>query len=292
MPVKLRNMCRTGFNKHMANRKIIGSLSCFLFIIPQMLRKIKVFPGHLFYILLVGFLLSSTHVRALAEVYYVGNSGWIVVEDRVVIVFDYYLNLNGEIHNDLFRVISRTEDEIDEVHVFISCKDSLYYNPLIFNWKTKAELNYYTGFDSEHALATQLLSNKNYHKNSIEIETIKSTLSGLAFYVQTPNLSMFHTGKHILTDSTKQRAYVEELNYLSEQTNYKADLVFLSCKGKSFWEVTGALYTIERLHPEYVFPMNCGGREELYREFAIQVSKVQSKLMTASVEGQFFKLDD
>ena len=125
---------------------------------------------------------------------YLGHSGFLVETRHVLMLFDYY---RGKLD------ILKEKDPEKPLFVFASHVHGDHFNPEIFSIrKTRTRVRYLLSFDIRHhpsipkdADTLYLDPDRSYAVPDLgTVETLLSTDEGVAFYVRTADLTLFHAG--------------------------------------------------------------------------------------------------
>ena len=231
-----------------------------------------------------------------AAVWYLGTSGWAIKTKSKLLIFDYHvfgsqadepLLVNGHINPE--------EIKNQDVYVFVTHEHGDHFHPSIFDWKRSIDgIEYILGFAPEKAAeVTVLLPRENKTIDGMEVSTIASTDAGVGFLVKVDGLTIFHAGDHACKQKDLKGPYAVEIDYLADKCS-RVDLAFMPITGCGFNDPeavkTGIFYALEKLNPDVMFPMHVLGFEYMYKEFASDAEKENTKTKFACAEdkGDYF----
>jgi L-ascorbate metabolism protein UlaG (beta-lactamase superfamily) len=115
----------------------------------------------------------------------------------------------------------------------------------------------------------------------------------VGFLVKVDGLTIFHAGDHACKDKNFMAPYTDEIDYLADKCS-NVDLAFLPITGCGFNDPeavkSGIFYALEKLKPEVMFPMHVLGFEYMYKEFARDAEKenTKTKFACAKDKGDYF----
>lgn len=230
-----------------------------------------------------------------AIIWYLTHSGWAIKTKSHLLIFDYWERDKSTTDPSLSRGhINATEIADHNVIVFVTHDHRDHYDQVIFDWKKAVpNIMFVIGWQAELGPnCISVAARENKQIGDLEISTIKSTDRGVGFLVRVDGLVIFHTGDHAYWGGSID-SFSEEILYLSKHMN-QLDLAFLAIatgNGQRRESITkGALYAIEKLRPNIVFPMHGGGKEHLYREFIDDAAKqgFKTRMYNAVSSGDGF----
>ncbi len=242
-----------------------------------------------------------------AKVTYAGHSGWIVLTQNNVLVFDYWLkSINPDkcLANGSF---CEKEMKDKNVYVFVSHEHSDHFDTAIYAWADKVKnITYIFGFKPEDSWLYKertyngpaynyIGNNETREIKNIMVTTIKSTDSGQGFLVETDGIVLYHSGDHAMFTREDEKAFKKEIDFLADNTP-EIDIAFLPATGcparwKKEFIVEGFFYTIDKLNPEQVYPMHAFQREYSLKEFAelAENRKSQTQIVCTENRGDCFE---
>lgn len=130
-----------------------------------------------------------------AEITYLHHSSFAVKTTAHFLIFDYYLDTP---HGGKFAqgVVNPGEIWDENVVVFASHRHPDHYSPRIFGWRTEIPKIRYVLSDDirtrENILAVS--PGQTYDLGDMTVRTLKSTDLGVAFFIKTDGLSIYHAG--------------------------------------------------------------------------------------------------
>ncbi|ROR22117.1 L-ascorbate metabolism protein UlaG (beta-lactamase superfamily) [Mobilisporobacter senegalensis] len=211
------------------------------------------------------------------KVVYLYHSGFAVKTKNHLLIFDYY-SKPGTDFNNLITDISPIEElEAQNIIVFSSHRHPDHFDKRILDWTEMLP-------NIQYVLSDDIKFGKNINKNilfvhfnreysldNLEIHTLHSTDEGVAFYIETDGINLYHGGdlnwwhwngetKHY--NDTMAGQYKHEIDLLKGK---KIDVAFLPMDPRLEENyLLGIDYFIKTLQPEIVFPMHFG---ENYKVF-------------------------
>lgn len=240
---------------------------------------------------------------------YINHSGFLLEWERCYFLFDYYNGQIPDLDNDKMLL------------VFVSHGHGDHFNPEIFNlYKEHPKTIYLISSDIkldkrtnlEYGITEEILSNikivkpnEEYEifdgdKNSIHIETLKSTDSGVAFLIGYNEKTIYHAGDLNLwmwMGETKQynndmRArFHKEISKL-EKTNIDIAFAPLDPRQED-WYCLGLDKLLDSANVRYVFPMHFWDKPEIVQRYKndSKTSKSSAIIMDVSKQGQAWSLE-
>ena len=235
-----------------------------------------------------------------ATVWYLGNSGWAVRTSERLLVFDYVPAGPRSDESSLLNGAVCPEDLSNlPVTVFVTHSHNDHFSAEILGWRDSApDLTIVAGgtwCDAPGVVAIEGRSRLSL--DGIEIHTIPSTDSGVAFLVEVDGLRLYHAGDHVSRVLPLEPAFSEEIDRLTSLSD-KVDIAFLPVFGCGFPSrdgvLEGARYTMDRLRPATVFPMHVGWTSTFYREFVERAAQWETgaDVVAPDVPGDRFLYKD
>lgn len=221
-----------------------------------------------------------------AIVWYLFHSGWAIKTKTHFLIFDYWQGRDLKTsHPSLSNGYINPEEIRDQnVIVFVSHAHGDHYDSEIHEWgKFIKNIEYVFGWESS--------KNPNYHYftksreikkiGGVEINVINHQVDGIpevAYLVNVDGLLLYHSGDHGFYNAPHLNQYKSNIDYLSTKVDH-IDLAFImtvdgGCRKTKYTQriIDGAFYTIQKLHPNVIFPMHGGGCEKYYQEFKQQAT--------------------
>lgn len=238
--------------------------------------------------------------KGTAIVWYTGHSGWAIKTSNNLLVFDYWKSgalsdtpsiMNGAVNPEEIKKLN--------VSVFISHEHQDHYMPSVFDWKDKVEkINYYTGFRPKDKKGYKFLKpQKTWKLDGMEVTTIESTDTGVAFLVKVDGLVIYHSGDHANMKRDMSGKFKPATDYLIS-LGLTPDIYFAPVSGCNFRDKIslkqGVYYTIKKMKPKIVFPMHGGADTSKYIEFIKAAKKdgLKAPFHYALAEGDWFFYKD
>ncbi|UCH92792.1 MAG: ankyrin repeat domain-containing protein [Candidatus Aminicenantes bacterium] len=241
-------------------------------------------------------LLEKEFKPGSALTWYLGQSGWAIKTGNHLLVFDYFkhdtppdtpLLVNGNINPEEIKGLNVT--------VFVSHSHGDHYTPAIFDWKKDVKnITYVMGFKPEKQSGYIYMGPRETKTiNGMEITTIESNDSGVAFFVKVDGVSIFHSGDHANRKQDFSGPFKKEIDFLAEK-GLKPDIFFAPVSGCGFGDLEavkkGVFYTIKKLSPNVMVPMHAGGSEDRYVKFAKETKTAgfDTSICCAGHNGDWF----
>ena len=207
------------------------------------------------------------------QVIFIHHSCFLVEVDEKVLIFDWFAG--DRVNGYTFR------GQIPEtpIYVFASHKHRDHFDMDVLHWAERYSNIHYIfskdcrmsphflekhGFDlSVRELITYVSPCEKYQVDDLEIETLRSTDAGVAFYVKTNGASFYHAGD---LNNWKWDGAGELVNGIMD-VNYKNQIKKLAKKDINLafvpfdpklgmYQSLGMEYFLENTNAEYVFPMH------------------------------------
>ncbi len=234
--------------------------------------------------------------KGTAIVWYTGHSGWAIKTEKNLLIFDYWKrNAISDTPSLMNGAIDPEEIKGLNVSVFISHDHADHYMPAVFDWKDKVtKINYYTGFTPKDKNGYKFLKpQKTWKLDGMEVTTIESTDTGVAFLVKVDGLVIYHSGDHANMKRDMSGKFKPTTDYLAS-LGLTPDLYFAPVSGCNFRDKVslkqGVYYTIKKMKPKAVFPMHGGSNTKSYIDFAETAKKdgISTPFYYPLVEGDWF----
>jgi ankyrin repeat protein/L-ascorbate metabolism protein UlaG (beta-lactamase superfamily) len=224
-------------------------------------------------------LLQKEFKPGSALTWYLGHSGWAIKTSNHLLVFDYFkgttlpdtpLLVNGNINPEEIKDLNVT--------VFVSHSHGDHYTPAVFDWKKDVkDITYVMGFKPKKQSGYIYMGPRETKAiNGMEITTIESNDSGVAFFVKADGVGIFHSGDHANRKQDFSGPFKKEIEFLADK-GLKPDIFFAPVSGCGFGDLEavkkGVFYTLKKLSPNVMVPMHAGGGEERYIKFAKETKK-------------------
>lgn len=238
--------------------------------------------------------------KGSAIVWYTGHSGWAIKTSNNLLVFDYWkMGSSSDTPSLMNGTITPEEIKGLNVSVFISHEHQDHYMPSVFDWKDKVEkINYYTGFTPKDKKDYKFLKpQKTWKLDGMEVTTIESTDTGVAFLVKVDGLVIFHSGDHANMKRDMSGKFKPATDYLIS-LGLTPDIYFAPVSGCNFRDKVslkqGVYYTIRKMKPKIVFPMHGGSDSSKYIDFIKTAKKdgIKAPFHYALSEGDWFFYKD
>ena len=237
--------------------------------------------------------------RKLTVTYY-HHSGFSVVMDDVLLVFDYWTGEHGELPEDK-RITVDFLKQFRQVYVFISHEHPDHLDPVVFTWRNEAPVTYIVAADMPVGTRGKRMAPGDSLTLSpeVSVKAFDSTDLGVSFLVDIQGVHVFHAGDlnfwHWREESTVKE--IEEADDAFRQAvepiaREKIDLAFFPVDARQgLMYDAGANYFIMCVKPRLLIPMHFWGRAEIAMEFARRSRCRQTEVMALTRYGEQISLD-
>jgi len=215
-----------------------------------------------------------------AKIFYLGHSGWAVKTKNHLLIFDYF-EQEGQARPSDPSVNNGyiTPDDLknENVIVFISHDHADHYFPAVFDWSGK-KISFVTGFDPQKDVKDIYVMTGRSERDidGVKITTVPSTDTGVAFFVTSDGVNIYHSGDHANMSRELNGPFVKEIGHLASKCG-NADIAFFPVTGCNFRDQealkAGVKYAIGKLNPSLVVPMHAWNREVMLRLFRDEAVK-------------------
>ena len=246
-----------------------------------------------------------------ARIWYTGQSGWIVKTAKHILIFDYWESLKRPDEASLANgYFNGRELNGDNIYLFVSHEHYDHYdaNAIQAIKAANPQVKLIFGFKPEEIDSNQ---EKGYQGPSYEyvgpresrtidelnIHTLKSNDSGVAFALEVDGLTIYHSGDHADRNKDMEKAYQDEIEFIANKVKKEVDIAFLGATGCGPWNSKavedGFFYTVDRLSAKVVLPMHGFDNENRYKKFAENGKKrhCPAKILCAENKGDSFFYD-
>lgn len=211
------------------------------------------------------------------QVIFIHHSCFLVEVDDKVLIFDYFGKDRVNGYTFTGKIPTYTPDT--KIYMFASHSHQDHFDMDILRWSEQyPNIHYILSKDiriSPHFLEKHgidpkvrervqfVTAGKKYEVDDLKIETLMSTDVGVAFYVTTNGVSLFHAGDlndwkmegaGDLINGKQQRAYRHEIRKLSDKP---INLAFVPVDPRlGAYQTLGIDYFLKNTDAEFVFPMH------------------------------------
>lgn len=198
----------------------------------------------------------------MAQVWYLGHSGWAVRTENHLLVFDYWTR--GRMPDDpALRNGYLDPGELAgvEVMAFVTHGHRDHYDPAIWGLReTIPGIRYVLGFRPRENQACEVMQPRETRTiDGVEITTTRANDEGVGFLVSVDGVVLFHAGDHANRNETVTGDFSDEIDFVAARTP-KIDLCFLPVSGCGFGAPAnvklGVEHALGRLQPRVFFPMH------------------------------------
>ncbi|MEG0177172.1 MAG: MBL fold metallo-hydrolase [Anaerorhabdus sp.] len=219
------------------------------------------------------------------KITYIGHSGFLIECDSVNLLFDYYEGSIPKIEYD------------KKLIVFVSHFHHDHFNKGIFNlFKTHPNVSYVFSSDvkTTHEIDVVVSENEKVLFENCDIQTYKSTDSGVAFLVKVENETIYHAGDLNLwlwNEETKEDNQSMQENYSKEidkLKDIKIDIAFLPLDPRQEeYEFSGIEEFVSKIEVDTIFPMHFWNDYSIIERYN---ANHEHKVVDIKRKGQQFKL--
>jgi L-ascorbate metabolism protein UlaG (beta-lactamase superfamily) len=209
-------------------------------------------------------------------VWYLGHCGFAVQVGRKLLIFDYLSERGTPAADPGAGGLDDGNIEPDDlegldVYVFTTHSHTDHFDPVILEWEGKVEgIHYFFGWQAGDDPKHHYLigPRATAEVDGIEIYTINSHHSGVpevAFLLHVNDRWIYHNGDY-------RQEYLSDFQYLRTLTDHMDGVFTLGDHDENGQYTHQAHYLMDHFHPDALFPMHLGGREQELVVFA-QVMK-------------------
>lgn len=216
---------------------------------------------------------------------YVYHSGFILENDDIVVVIDYYKDSGRKGKEGIVHEYLRNTEK--KLYILASHAHPDHFNPEIFSWSEKKNFRYILSSDIRKGDkewedgVVWLDKGEMWQDDFLRIKAYGSTDAGISFLLHIEGKRIFHAGDlnnwHWREESTEQEAEEAEKAFLREVAVLAKDVDFLDLAmfpvdprlGTDY--MSGAKQFIDRIPVRKFVPMHFGERYEkanAFREYA------------------------
>ena len=238
------------------------------------------------------------------DIYYLYNSGFAVMLEESMLIFDYYKNVTADrkpktLENGVIGAAELLRKK--RVYVFVSHIHPDHFNPVIFRWqKIRKDITYvldealyrYAGHIKNGCL---MKKGGLFDDGYMTVLACGSTDTGVSFYVRAEGKKIFHAGDlnwwHWREQSTPAQAefsrneFMDEIAYITQHTQ-KIDAAFFPLdprQGAGFDD--GAKIFIDMMKPRLFVPCHFMSDYRLTKEFAKTMAREDVKIAAITGRG-------
>lgn len=247
------------------------------------------------------------------QVIFIHHSCFVVEVDEKVLIFDWF---DGErVEGIHFGGVLPVYEPDTPVYVFASHKHHDHFDmdvlrlaerypkiQFIFSKDCKMSPNFLKkhGFEAGvREKITYVGAGLKYHVAGLEIETLRSTDAGVAFYIKTNGAAFFHAGDlnnwkwdgaGDLVNGTMEANYKAQIRRLSGK---KIHLAFVPMDPRlGQYQFLGIDYFLKHTDADYIFPMHMWKDYSGIKEYKKQISNeaMASRIVEIKCENQIFDI--
>lgn len=200
------------------------------------------------------------------KVTYLYHSGFVVESDESMLIFDYY---KGELPK-------AAKDK--KLYVFSSHAHKDHFQEEIFTWAKDYDVTYILSRDirrkGPEGKVVKVRAREEYEIDALKIKTLRSTDTGVAFFVRFEGMTVYHAGdlnwwhwkeETDTYNAGMKKAYQKEISILEGE---RIDLAFVPLDPRQEEAYSlGADYFMRHTHTRYLFPMHLWGSYKTIARF-------------------------
>ncbi len=242
------------------------------------------------------------------EITYINHSGFLIEWETCYFLFDYY---KGDIPQ---------LDRDKKLYIFVSHNHGDHFNPEIFSFRDKVkDISFILSSDvkpgkyheengSREGISDKILSVKprmtyefnDNNKDTIILQTLKSTDSGVAFLIDYQGKRIYHAGDlnlWVWKEETKEYNNNMTTMFHQEMESLKGrriDVAFVPLDPRQEeWYSLGLESLLEVATLKYVFPMHFWDNPDIIRQFKEEKASafVYTQIMSIKGDGQKWSLE-
>jgi len=244
----------------------------------------------------------GSSVAAAADMRYLLNSGWLVVTQRHVLIFDYVESVGSASGTETLArgLAPALEDYGDRrVVVFVTHAHPDHFSPAVFEWGAKRAIQYVVGspVPAPPQSVRVMKPHEDWSSGGLRVRTTGSTDEGVGFLVEADGIIVFHAGDHALWDDSIAALYDAEIQWLKSQgasidvARFPIATGFACEPRPSIWK--GVLDAARQLRPRVLVPMHvrCASQLSLYDRFREEISPqlTGTQIVAPSASGEWFR---
>lgn len=248
------------------------------------------------------------------QIIFIHHSCFLVEVDDKVLIFDYF---GGDKLNGYTFTGKIPEYEPDtKIYMFASHSHKDHYDMDILRWAEKYENIKYIfskdikispNFLKKHDIdpkvrerVTFVSSDKDYNVDDLHIKTLRSTDAGVAFYVESNGISLYHAGDlnnwkwdgaGELTNGVQERSYKFQIRMLKGLPMHVAFVPLDPRQGKYMYD--GLDFFLQETEAELVFPMHMWQDYSAIARYKGKISNIgmAERIMNIEKENQIFEIE-
>ena len=249
------------------------------------------------------------------QVIFIHHSCFLVEVDEKVLIFDWFAGDGVKGHH--FRGNLPEYEPDTPIYVFASHKHQDHFDMDMLHWAEKYTNIHYIfskdckmsphflkkhGFDTDiRGKILYVRANEKYQVDNLQIETLRSTDVGVAFYVETNGATFFHAGDlndwvwegaGDIINSRMTQSYRHEIRKLA---NKKIHLAFVPLDPRQEKDMyRGMDYFLEVTDADYIFPMHMWQDYRGIRDYKKRISNLAKaeRIVEIVHENQVFEIQE
>lgn len=238
-------------------------------------------------------------MEQLLDVTYYLHSGFSVVLDDTLLVFDYWTGEHHELPEGK-RITTDFLQRFREIVVFVSHEHPDHMDPEVFEWRKVVPITYVVSYDMPIGVRGKRMSPGDTFTISerVQVRAFESTDLGVSFLVNLCGIHIFHAGDlnfwHWREESTLKEIEEAENDFqkaLAPLKDEAIDVAFFPVdprQGRMF--DAGANTFILSVKPRLLIPMHFWGRAEIAVEFARRARCRETEVIAMTASGEQIRL--
>lgn len=249
------------------------------------------------------------------RVIFIHHSCFLVEVDEKVLIFDWFAG--DRVNGYHFHGVLPEYEPDTPVYAFASHKHQDHFDMDVLHWAEKYHNIHYIfskdckmspNFLRKHGFPTDIREKilyvgacEKYKVDDLEIETLRSTDAGVAFYVETRGASLFHAGDlnnwrwegaGDIINSSMDRNYRGQINRIAKK---HINIAFVPMDPRlGQHRCLGIDYLLKNTSAEYVFPMHMWQDYSAIPEYKKQISNgtMAERIVEITHENQVFEMKE
>lgn len=241
------------------------------------------------------------------QVIFIHHSCFLIEVDDKVIIFDYFDG--NRVNGYTFRGKIPDYEPDTKIYMFASHSHQDHYDLDMLRWAEKysniqyilsKDIRISPNFLKKHGIDPTVRNHvvfvspdKNYEVDDLKIQTLRSTDAGVAFYVETNGVSLFHAGDlgdwywegaGDLINGKMKRGYQHEIKKLSDKPINLAFVPMDPRLGEA--QFRGIDFFLKNTSAEFVFPMHMWQDYSGIKEYKRRISNLGMAQRVIEIERE------
>lgn len=249
------------------------------------------------------------------QVIFIHHSCFLVEVDEKVLIFDWFSG--DRVPGYRFGGVVPEYEPDTPIYIFASHKHQDHFDMDVLRWSERySNIHFIFSKDckmtphflEKHGIPAKVRekiiyvsAGEKYRVDDLEIETLRSTDAGVAFYVETRGVSFFHAGDlnnwywegaGDLINMNMEATYKAQIRKLSGRKIHLAFIPFDPRLGAN--QGLGLSYFLTHTDTDYVFPMHMWQDYSGIREFKKKISnsEMAERIVEIRCENQIFEIQE